>query len=114
MRPAVVGPKEPEAYPGGRFGRAGVVDDVVLGILGKSLTFVQTLFEFGMGDVPGHDDIAAEQQARGHGVSGQGGPDLIHGLVEIDGDYLALIRHDFGQEIDPDRFPIVPGRCPRK
>ena len=35
MRPAVVGPKEPEGLPFGRLGRAGVVDRVVLEVLGQ-------------------------------------------------------------------------------
>ena len=55
MRPAVVGPKEPEAMPWRRLGRAGVVDRVVLEVVGQALAAVEPLLELGVGDVAGDD-----------------------------------------------------------
>ena len=68
MRPAVVGPNEPEAMPGGVFAGTGVVDGVVLEVLGQSLAAVEALLELGVGDVAGDDDGAGEEERRRDGV----------------------------------------------
>ena len=70
----------------GSFGGAGVVDGVLFEVIGKFAGFVEALLEFGVSGVAGDDDCAAEGDRGGDGVLVEGGEDLVHACVEVDGD----------------------------
>ena len=84
--------KRPRRQPGGRFGRAGVIHRVRLEVIGETESRIDPFFEFGVRDVPGDDNFAAQRQTRRHGVLGEFGADLVHGTVEVDGDDFSFVR----------------------
>ena len=51
-----------------RFGRAGVVDRVILDVLRQAFTAIQTLFQLGVRDIAADDDGAAQRQAGGNRI----------------------------------------------
>jgi hypothetical protein len=63
MRPAVVGPNEPEPCPR-RLGGPGVVDHVVLEVLRQALAAVEALLQLRVGDVAGDDERARQREPR--------------------------------------------------
>ena len=68
----------------GGLGGTGVVNDVVLHVLGHGLTAVQTLLDLGVSDITADNDGTGEAETRLHRVLADGGQDLLHGLVQID------------------------------
>ena len=68
----------------GGLGGTGIVDDVVLHVLGHGLTAVQALLDLGVRDVTADNDGTGEAEAGLHGVLADGGQDLLHGLVQVD------------------------------
>mmetsp|Transcript_13789 Transcript_13789/g.40850 ORF Transcript_13789/g.40850 Transcript_13789/m.40850 type:complete len:298 (+) Transcript_13789:36-929(+) len=93
------GRRGPEATRGvalRRLGRAGVVDDVVLYVFGKSFAGVEALLQLRVRDVARHDERAAEGQPCAHGVLRQHRADLVHGLIKVDLHHLSgelAVRH---------------------
>ena len=103
-------------HAGGRFGGTGVVDGVILEILGHLFAAVEAFLDLGVGDVAGHDDGAVEREAGRHGVLVELGENLGHGAVEIDAHHFAFagIAEVFGDEaagvvvefLDPDAVAV--------
>ena len=84
----------------GSLGGTGVVDGMVLEVLGHGFAAVEAFLDFGMGYVAAHDDGAVEREACRDGVFGELGKDFVHGAVEVDFDNVAfaLAAHRFGDE----------------
>ena len=84
----------------GRLGGTGVVDGMVLDVLGQLFAAVQTLLEFGVGNVAAHNDGAVEAQAGGHGVLFKFLEHFCHGAVEVNANDFAFasLAEFFGNE----------------
>ena len=94
-----------------RLGRSGVVDAVVLHVIGQPLARVDAFLEFRVGDIAGHDHRSREREPRADGVFAQGGADVIHRLIEVDPDDVAaeLILADVGHELRRVRLELLEG-----
>ena len=57
---------------------------MVFEILRQILAGVQTCFQLGMGNVPGHDDGTVQADTGSHGILRKNLANLAHGLVEVD------------------------------
>mmetsp|Transcript_107968 Transcript_107968/g.287454 ORF Transcript_107968/g.287454 Transcript_107968/m.287454 type:complete len:685 (+) Transcript_107968:206-2260(+) len=75
----------------GRLRRAGVVDGVLLDVVGQAFALVDHLLHPGVRDVAGHDDRPREGQARLHGVVAQEFQVFLHGIVKVDLDNLPAL-----------------------
>ena len=84
----------------GRLGRTGVVDGMVLDVLGQLFAAVQTLLEFGVGNVATHNNRAVEAEAGGYGVLFKFLKHFCHGAVEVDAYHFAFasLTEFFGDE----------------
>ena len=73
---------------------------MVLDVLGQFFAAVQTLFEFGVGNVATHDDGAVEAEAGGYGVLLEFLKHFWHGAIEVDTyDFaFASLAQFFGDE----------------
>ena len=51
------------------------------------MSLIDPLLQLGMGDISGHDDFTGKQEGRSDRISAQFGPNPIHGLIQIDGQF---------------------------
>ena len=72
-----------------RLGGTGVVDGVILEVLGQAFALLEAFADLGVRDVAGDDERTGEGEARGDGVLRELGADLSHRAVEVD-------LHDLG------------------
>ena len=64
--------------------RAGVIDGILLEILGQVAGFIEDLLELRVGGIAGDDDRPAEREGGGDGVFGKCFERLLHAEIEID------------------------------
>ncbi len=89
-------------HAGGGFGGAGIINRVVLEIVGHGFARIQPLADLGMGEVARHDHGARQRETGLDRMLGQGLEDLGHGLVEVDLHHIATemggidLRHETG------------------
>src|SRR5215467_2378314 len=84
----------------GRLGRTGVIDSVVLDIIGQPPAAIEPFLQLGMGDVASDDQRAGQAEPGLDRVLRERTPDLVHRAGEIDRDDIATepSRIDLGQE----------------
>ena len=93
----------------GGLGRAGVVDAVVLHVLGEPFAVVDAFLELGVGDVASHDHRSAERESGLDGQLRERASDLSHRLVEIDADHIIgeVGVGDLGEELGRIAFELL-------
>ena len=89
MRPAVVGPKEPDAHALRRLGGAGVIDRVVAETGGHGFAGGEPGLDLLVRQVAGHRDRAGERQPGADRIARELGPDFRHRAVEVERRHLA-------------------------
>ncbi len=63
---------------------------MIFQILRQGFAAVEQFLPLGMGDIPAHNDGAGEQYPGGNRMSAQLGKNLLHGLVQVNGNSLAV------------------------
>lgn len=67
----------------GSLGRTSIVHNMVLHVLRHGLATINTLLNLGVGNITTDNDRTSQREASLHGVLGDNGKDVLHGLVEI-------------------------------
>ena len=83
----------------GRLRRAGVIDRVVLDVIGQPLPAFEPLAQLGVRQIARHDQRAGEREPRLHRILRQLRQDVLHRPAQVDLDHLPaeLFLIDLGQ-----------------
>lgn len=83
----------------GSLGRTGIVHDMILHVLRHGLATIETLLNLGMGNITTDNDGSRQREAGLHGVLGDDGQNVLHGLVKIDlHGSIGLVLREFLEE----------------
>ena len=71
-------------HPFGGLGGTGVVNRILLKVVGEVAVLLEDFLEFGMGNIAGHNDGSGEGDGSGDRILAEGREGAFHALIEID------------------------------